>query len=382
MTGQRNIRGLIVGLVGALLLTGASPMTPSTGLDQTVHLIRERCLGILREALGNEEAFVRSGAVRAAGESGDVQVLPLLGKGAHDFFPTTRQFALQGARLVSTAEAVTLAGQALTDSDVWVMVTALEILGESGEKKWVPKIQPLLQAPDSMVRLAAQYALLRLRGTGFDALGDAARAGGAIQRYQAITYLGRLKTEAALARLRELLEPDGEAEVLIYTLKALGSKMDSSFMPRLEPLLAHAHPGVRRQTVLAMGRLPAGTALKRVAALCVDADPLVQLAAAAAVHRLGSGQCGEVFAAALGHPDYGVRSVAARLLGETALPDRPQLLKRALDDPNSRVRTAAVRATGKMGGPAAFPLLLGKLSDSVEVIRAYAAGYLLKLLKP
>jgi len=75
-----------------------------------------------------------------------------------------------------------------------------------------------------------------------------------------------------------------------------------------------------------------------------------------------------------------VRSATARVLGETTIPDRVRLLKMALQDKYSRVRTAAVRAVGMMGGPEAFPILVDLLQDSLEVVRAYAAGNLIHLL--
>ena len=50
-------------------------------------------------------------------------------------------------------------------------------------------------------------------------------------------------------------------------------------------------------------------------------------------------------------------------------------------DKNIRVRTSATRAVGMMGGARAFPLLLSKLEDSQEVVRTYAAGNIIKLMK-
>lgn len=349
----------------------------------SVDKIRERCLGILKQALASDEAFVRSGAVRAAGDSEDPAVLPLLTQGTRDFFPTTRQFALQALRRVSPKEAVARAAGALEDSNVWVKTTALEILGEMGGRDWAPRIEPLLAAPDAMVRLAAAYALFRLGDAEqFDTVRRAADGGDAVQRYQAITYLGRIETPPAFARLTELLEKETEDEILIYTLKALESRVEIEQLRPLERLLVHKNPRVRQQAVVVMGRLPAAVALDRITPLCVDADSLVRVTAAMAAARLDSEKCREVFPVALQHPDYGVRSVAARVLGDLNIPDRAALLARALGDPNSRVRTAAVRATGRMGGAPAFPLLIRRLDDSTEVIRAYAAAHLLKLLTP
>jgi len=40
-----------------------------------------------------------------------------------------------------------------------------------------------------------------------------------------------------------------------------------------------------------------------------------------------------------------------------------------------------VRAAGMMGGPEAFPILHAALDDPLEVVRTYAAGNLLRLLR-
>ena len=65
----------------------------------------------------SEEAFVRSGAARAVGESEDPSLIPLLEKGTKDFYPTTRQFALQGISSLSRKKAKLLnAWATLVDS--------------------------------------------------------------------------------------------------------------------------------------------------------------------------------------------------------------------------------------------------------------------------
>lgn len=381
MTSLRRSAGLLMGM---FLLAGATAASPVPERPQgSLEKIREQCLSILEQALSSQEAFVRSGAVRAAGESEDPEVLPLLIRGTQDFFPTTRQFALQGLRRVSPEEALIQAERALEDTNVWVKATALEILGELGRAGLIPRVRPLLEAPDPMVRVAAAYALFRLgESHRFETLMRALDHGDAVQRYQVITYLGRIPDGKALARLVRLLETSQEDEILVYALKALETRADRNHLPLLNRMLRHANPRVRRQAAVVLGRLPAPVVTGVLAPLCVDSDPLVQVTAAMTLARLGIPRCREVFAMALQHADYGVRSVAARVLGDLPLPDRVALLKRALADPNSRVRTAAVRAAGRMGGAEAFPLLWPRLTDSVEVIRAYAAGYLLKLLKP
>ncbi len=370
-------------LAVALIFSINSGIQAEPSVGASLEKLRSHCLEILKDALASDEAFIRSGAVRAAGESRDSRVLPLLLKGTHDFFPTTRQFALQGLRKVSEEEAVRNSLKLLNDSNVWVQATALEIIAELGNRRMMSKIRPLLEAPDPMVRLGSSYALYSLGDTTqLDVLLKAAEGGDAIGRYQAITYLGKINIPITRSHLVKLLEEGQDDEIKIFSLKALDDHAEIEQLRVLEKLLDHPNPRVRKQAVLVMGHLPAQAALGRVTPLCVDKDPMVQVVSAMAASRLKSPQCDEVFKMAVQHGDYGVRSVAARILGELNRPDSAKLLVYGLNDSNSRVRTAAVRAVGKIGSPKMLSLLLQMLDDSAIVIRAYAAGYLLKMLRP
>jgi HEAT repeat protein len=108
---------------------------------------------------------------------------------------------------------------------------------------------------------------------------------------------------------------------------------------------------------------------------------MVRLSAAIALTRKGSNACDEVLLLAIKDQDYGIRSMTARVLGGLDFPGREKLLAVAIVDKNIRVRTSATRALGMMGGSKAFPLLLEKLKDSQEVVRTYAAGNIIKLMK-
>lgn len=374
---------LLFGLTGALSLSIATSLQAEPELRASLEKLRSHCLEILKNALASDEAFVRSGAVRAAGDSEDLEVLPLLKKGTGDFFPTTRQFALQGLRKVSEDEAVLHALKLLNDSNVWVQATALEIIAELGNRRMMSAIRPLLEAPDPMVRLGSSYALYSLGDADqLDVLLKAAEGGDAIRRYQAITYLGKINIPITRSHLIRLLEEEQDDDIVIFSLKALDEHIEIEQLRVLEKLLGHENPRVRKQAVMVMGHLPVQAALSRVTPLCVDKDPMVQVVSAMAAFRLESTQCDEVFKMAVQHGDYGVRSVAARILGDLKRPDSAELLVYGLNDPNSRVRTAAVRAVGKIGNPKMLSLLLQMLDDSAVVIRAYAAGYLLKMLRP
>jgi HEAT repeat protein len=134
----------------------------SVKTGEVIAKIRKQCYAILQQAMKSEEAFVRSGAARAVGESEDSALIPLLEKGAKDFYPTTRQFALQGISNLSKKKARTLGRERLEDSNIWVKSTALSLLADLNDTESIAAIKPLLNAPDRMVRLAAAYTLVRL----------------------------------------------------------------------------------------------------------------------------------------------------------------------------------------------------------------------------
>lgn len=364
-------------LLASLFLLGAE----SEELGKAVAKIREQCHAILQQAMKSEEAFIRSGAARAIGESGDPSLLPLMEKAARDFYPTTRQFALQGFSSLSPEKTKILAREKLDDSNIWVKSTALDLLADMNDQESIPAIQPLLKAPDRMVRLAAAYALVRLgREEYLGEITGSVKGGNVVHRFQAITYLGKIPNETARLQLKELLESD-EEQVLSAALKAIGDQADMELFRPLVQLGLHPSSLVRRNAVLALGYLPPKAVTREVTPFCRDTDPLVQLAAALSLHRLGSAECNPVFEELLGHKDFAVRASTARVLGDVNISDRTRLLAQALGDANPRVRTAATRAAGKMGGAEAFQLLIQMLDDPQEVVRAYAAGNLLRLMK-
>ncbi len=346
-----------------------------------IEKIRARSLAVLEEALKSENAFVRGAAARAAGESQDPALIPLLKKAAKDVYHTTRLFALKGLNKVSKEEAQALAETMAKDANVWVQGAALEILGEGGAPGARELIVPHLKSPDRPVRLAAAAALVKLGEKEYlPRVLKVASDPNALERYQAIGYLGTMPREKSLPALMALLV-DEEAETVYYSLQALGKRVPKEMTPRLNKLTQSENPSVRTQAVLLLGYLPSKSSRERIHTLCGDADAMVRVSAAVAMTRMGHADCVGVFEKELKHPDYGVRSTTARILGELPLESKADLLAGVLSDANTRVRTSAVRAVAMMGGARAFPLLAGMLDDPQPAVRAYAAGGLMKLTR-
>ena len=365
----------IMGFLLVLLFAPAMGFADSRP-DTVVKKIRATSLAVLQKAYRNERAFVRAAAARAAGESQDLELIPLLNKATEDVYPTARLFALQGLQKVSRSDALKAARRMTDDTDIWVRSAAVEIIAEDTDA--VDEVRVFLKSYDVPMRMAASSGLVKQGEEKYlaDVL-DPLTHPIPDRRYQAIGYLGKIGTSEVLPHLAKLFDHD-EPEMVFYSLKAVEGKTTAEMLPKLRQLIKRDNASVRYAAALAMGNLR--EAEPDLIPLCADKDGMVKLSAALALNRLGSSSCQIVFEELLRHPDFGVRSATARVLGETTIPDRVRLLKMALQDKYSRVRTAAVRAVGMMGGPEAFPILVDLLQDSLEVVRAYAAGNLIHLL--
>ena len=346
--------------------------------EEAVSRIKEMCLSILYQAAKNKNSFIRSAAYRSAGESGDPSLIPFLKQGAKDVYPTARQFALQTLRKISPKDALALAEEMASDSDIWVKSLVIETLADEGGPVFIPKIKEYLNDPDETIHLAVAEALFKL-GQKHRLPFLIGYLDHSIFRDQVIGRLGNLNNILARHHLEKLLS-DSDPQTVYYTLKALGKNPNSKIISNLRELIHHPHPSVRKEAATVLGKLHIVGSEALLQGVCFDEDAMVRLAAAVALNKLNSKACQDEFARALDNPDYGVRSASARILGMLNLPEREILLAKAMKDKNSRVRSAAVRATGMMGGPKALSLLLNVLHDPQEVIRTYAAGNLIKIL--
>jgi HEAT repeat protein len=371
---------MIFRFIGLLLLLLIFPEIGFSGSrpDAVVKKIRESSLSILQTAYQNERAFLRAAATRAAGESQDAELLPLLNKATEDVYPTARLFALQGLLKISRSEALKAARRMTDDTDIWVRSAAVEILGDEGGPEVVDEVRAFLKSYDVPVRMAASSGLVKHGEEKYleDVL-DPLTHPVPDRRYQAIGYLGKIGSQKVLPHLTKLFD-HAEPEMIFYSLKAVEGKSTLDMLPKLRELIQRDNSSIRYAAALAMANLR--EAESDLIPLCADKDGMVKLSAALALNRMGSNSCQIVFEELLQHPDFGVRSATARVLGESKVPERVRLLKIALGDVHSRVRTAAVRSVGMMGGPEAFPILVELLQDSLQVVRTYAAGNLIHLL--
>ena len=93
---MQNLKKLIgtASFLLALLVITTTPAAVEKP-EYAIQKLRQRCFSILYHAIKSENAYVRGAAARAAGESQDPALIPLLKKAATDAYHTTRLFALQ-----------------------------------------------------------------------------------------------------------------------------------------------------------------------------------------------------------------------------------------------------------------------------------------------
>ena len=129
----------IMGFIFVLLLVPQMGVADSRP-DEVLKKIRQSSMAVLQDAYQSERAFLRAAAARAAGESQDAQLIPLLNKATEDVYPTARLFALQGLQKVSPSEALKAARRMTGDTDIWVRSAAVEILGDVGGPEVVDEV--------------------------------------------------------------------------------------------------------------------------------------------------------------------------------------------------------------------------------------------------
>jgi HEAT repeat protein len=134
----------------------------NSGTEGVLQKLRENCQKLLIETYKNENSFVRAAVLRAAGESQDAKLIPLLNKGIEDYYPTARLFALQGLKNISRTVALTAARKLTDDPDIWVRSAAVEMLGDEGGPEVAEEIRGYLKSYDVPMKLAASAGLVKL----------------------------------------------------------------------------------------------------------------------------------------------------------------------------------------------------------------------------
>jgi HEAT repeat protein len=349
--------------------------------DQTNKAI----LDIFKNSLSHENFFVRSAAVKAIGEMGDMTLVPMIIPHFKDPEPFTRMFAAESAALLKGPDTLKLLLAAGGDPEPMVRIAVVKGLDDlstqDGKIDSIPLdkiLAPFLTDPDPTVSLFAKAALVK---HGHEKIIEEIQSAAQTEetRSPALVALGRTKSSRAISTLAKgLLHSDGT--VRMFAAEALGEIASPETFPLVAPFVKDQDPSVRGAAANALGKIGDQRAIPILEGLVADPEISVKVSAAEGLARLGKKRL-DIYQLALSDTDYAVRHFAIGSLQKTGGKDAMPLLLKGLADTAPRVRIGAVRAIGAIGGEKEIPILKGQLSDPDLSVRAYAAGNLGHLLR-
>jgi HEAT repeat protein len=277
--------------------------------------------------------------------------------------------------------------QALSDENWYVRGEAARALGRLGDKSAGPLLLTLLQDQSWFVRSAALEAIASL-GAASEAvaLRELTTSPDAYVRARAVATLAAGNSAAADSLIQALADSDDLVRRAAAT--ALGELKAANAVDALLGLLKDDDPGVRKASAVALGRIGDKRAAGAVLTSLPEAAA-GQWEYAAALYRLGNRDHLDQITAALRSEYADARQGALKTLLELgdnrAL---PALLSLAANDGTSdkrdtlHIRLALANGLAAFEGKESGTALIDMLGDAEPAVRAAAVGSLLKTSRP
>ncbi len=340
-------------------------------------LLQEIIVTIIKTSLKNDNYFVRSAAVKAVGEMGDADLLPLIIPSMRDKEIFVRFFTVESFGQLEGPDFLKLIMAAGLDPAGMVRVAAVKVLAQLEKTHTGLEINNLLATftkdADPTVRLLALAAISKNGDeTAFVKIVSEIKQLPQEAQVSAVAALGRSKHTTAIP-LIQAYSTHKDHMIRMYASEAMGLIASHLFHPELRKGLEDTDPAVRGASATSLGKLGDQQSIALIETLLEDESPMVRLSAAEGLKRLGQNHPA-YYEKALKHPDYGVRHFAVSSLRRTWGKEGLALLRFALKDEAPRVRTAAIRAIGEIGGAESLELVKNKMKDPDLAVRTYAAG--------
>jgi HEAT repeat protein len=197
----------------------------------------------------------------------------------------------------------------LQDPDWAVRREAAVTLGEMGDERCVAPLVRALRDGDWQVREAAIEALGMIGSPAVEPLLRQPLRDWDIRKY-AIRALGKIKDERVLDPLISQLRND---EFMLDATDAL-VELGEPAVEKLIAALKDKEENVRKQAVIALGRIKSPKALDPLIAMLKDPDWFTRLTAAAALEQIGDERGREAIKPLLQDPDLVVKMRVERIL--------------------------------------------------------------------
>jgi HEAT repeat protein len=196
----------------------------------------------------------------------------------------------------------------LQDSDWAVRREAVITLGEMGDERCVEPLVRALHDGDWQVREAAVEALSQVGSPAVELLIKQLRDWDV--RKFVIRTLGKIKDERVLEPLIVQLRSDEFKEDATDALVDLGKPA----IDRLVTALKDKDENIRKQAVIALGRIQDPEAMEPLVEMLKDPDWFTRLTAAAALEKIGDDRGREAIKPLMKDPDLVVRMRVERIL--------------------------------------------------------------------
>ncbi|MFQ5579031.1 MAG: HEAT repeat domain-containing protein [Nitrospiria bacterium] len=346
-------------------------------------LLKEIAIGIIKLSLSHENLFVRSAAIKAVGEMGDVKLITLIIPGLKDSQTFVRFFAVESIGLLGGPDALKLFMAAGNDPDGMVRVGAVKAIDDMAEEN----NRKGQREPDTLNKLLATFtedtditvqlfSLAALAKWGdqdaFQKMLKITRGLSANERFAGASALGRSKKSKAVPLLVDFIA-DPEESLRMYAAEAMGEIASGDIYLPLVKALSDPAKSVRAASATSLGKLGDERAIPLLRNLLKDTDAIVRVSAAEGLHYLGQ-ESFSTFRDAMTEKDYAIRHFTIGALRRTGGDEAFRLLSMAMQDTAPRVRIATIRALGEIGNIKALPFLRESLKDPDLAVRTYAAG--------
>lgn len=339
--------------------------------------------GIISPRLQDADPDIRRAAIALLARVGDQNCVDDLRAVEHDPDPELAE----AARTALTAIGERAVGpyiDNLTHKDVGARLAALDTLIKQGKAAVLPLIA-MLEHRSSLVRgLVAEILGEIADPRALDALTQAVADRDRHVRLAAIAAIGKLKTQAAVARLLEALESDDSefADIAAKALVNAGTVVSQHMISLLilrSPAPAPTSPtpdilppppaALRARAARILGQLREPLALRPLIDALKDPDDWVRTGAATALGSLLDPAATGPLITCLRDAHPSVRAAAAEAIGQLRDLSATESLLPLLQDVQASVRAAAARALGRIGDSITIEPLIGLLDSPDREVR-------------
>ncbi|HIE65796.1 MAG: HEAT repeat domain-containing protein [Nitrospira sp.] len=352
-------------------------------------LLKEIAIGIIKLSLSHENLFVRSAAIKAVGEMGDLKLSALIIPGLKDSQTFVRFFAVESIGLLGGPDALKLFMAAGNDPDGMVRVGAVKAIDDmaeennkSGKQDGAALNQLLATFTDDGDITVQLFSLAAMAKWGDQEASQnmlkIIRGLTSNERFAGAAALGRSKKSEAVPLLVDFIT-DPEESLRMYAAEAMGDIASGDIYDPLVKALSDPASSVRAAAATSLGKLGDKRAIPHLSKLLKDTDAVTRVSVAEGLHYLGQERF-SIFRDAMTEEDYAIRHFTIGSLRRTGGEKALRLLSMAMQDTAPRVRIATIRALGEIGGINVLPLLREGMKDPDLAVRTYAAGNVGRLL--